>query len=63
MKEEGEEDEEEENEEPLSLEWPDSRQKQAIYLFLLPIVFPLWLTIPDVRRQVRASSCVSCCPS
>ncbi|XP_021028820.1 sodium/potassium/calcium exchanger 1 isoform X4 [Mus caroli] len=50
--EEEEEEEEEEDEEPLSLEWPDSRQKQAIYLFLLPIVFPLWLTIPDVRRQV-----------
>ncbi|XP_054572094.1 sodium/potassium/calcium exchanger 1 isoform X4 [Eptesicus fuscus] len=45
-----EEDEEEENEEPLSLEWPETRQKQAIYLFLLPIVFPLWLTVPDVRR-------------
>ncbi|XP_036049722.1 sodium/potassium/calcium exchanger 1 isoform X2 [Onychomys torridus] len=46
-----EEEEEEESEEPLSLEWPESRQKQAIYLFLLPIVFPLWLTVPDVRRQ------------
>ncbi|XP_027267161.1 sodium/potassium/calcium exchanger 1 isoform X10 [Cricetulus griseus] len=50
--EEEEEEDEEENEEPLSLEWPESRQKQAIYLFLLPIVFPLWLTVPDVRRQV-----------
>ncbi|CAO2634609.1 Sodium/potassium/calcium exchanger 1 [Lemmus lemmus] len=49
--EEEDEEEEEENEEPLSLEWPKSRQKQAIYLFLLPIVFPLWLTVPDVRRQ------------
>uniref|UniRef100_A0A6I8NKH4 Sodium/potassium/calcium exchanger 1 n=1 Tax=Ornithorhynchus anatinus TaxID=9258 RepID=A0A6I8NKH4_ORNAN len=48
--EEGEEDEEEENEEPLSLEWPETRRKRAIYLFLLPIVFPLWLTVPDVRR-------------
>nr|XP_055176102.1 sodium/potassium/calcium exchanger 1 isoform X4 [Nyctereutes procyonoides] len=51
--EEGEEEDEEEeeaNEEPLSLEWPETRQKQAIYLFLLPIVFPLWLTVPDVRR-------------
>ncbi|ELK05316.1 Sodium/potassium/calcium exchanger 1 [Pteropus alecto] len=47
-----EEEEEEENEEPLSLEWPETRQKQAIYLFLLPIVFPLWLTVPDVRRLV-----------
>ncbi|XP_035273790.1 sodium/potassium/calcium exchanger 1-like isoform X1 [Anguilla anguilla] len=45
-----EEEEEGENEEPLSLEWPDSRRKQATYLFLLPIVFPLWLTIPDVRN-------------
>ncbi|XP_053449928.1 sodium/potassium/calcium exchanger 1 isoform X4 [Nycticebus coucang] len=48
------EDEDEEeggNEEPLSLDWPETRQKQAIYLFLLPIVFPLWLTVPDVRRQ------------
>ncbi|XP_061102950.1 sodium/potassium/calcium exchanger 1-like [Conger conger] len=45
-----EEEEEEESEEPLSLEWPDSCRKQATYLFLLPIVFPLWLTIPDVRN-------------
>ncbi|XP_032106906.1 sodium/potassium/calcium exchanger 1 isoform X4 [Sapajus apella] len=45
-----EQEEEEENEEPLSLDWPETRQKQAIYLFLLPIVFPLWLTVPDVRR-------------
>uniref|UniRef100_F6VVA1 Sodium/potassium/calcium exchanger 1 n=1 Tax=Monodelphis domestica TaxID=13616 RepID=F6VVA1_MONDO len=37
-------------EEPLSLEWPETRSKQAIYLFLLPIVFPLWLTVPDVRK-------------
>ncbi|XP_069384550.1 sodium/potassium/calcium exchanger 1 [Paralichthys olivaceus] len=44
--------EEDENEdEPLSLEWPDTRHKQATYLFLLPIVFPLWLTVPDVRNQ------------
>ncbi|XP_068059649.1 sodium/potassium/calcium exchanger 1-like isoform X3 [Anomalospiza imberbis] len=40
-----------ENDEPLSLEWPDSRTKQAIYLFLFPIVFPLWSTLPDVRNS------------
>ncbi|XP_030621702.1 sodium/potassium/calcium exchanger 1 [Chanos chanos] len=45
-----EENELEENDEPLSLEWPDTRRKQATYLFLLPIVFPLWLTVPDVRN-------------
>ncbi|NWW56416.1 NCKX1 protein, partial [Ifrita kowaldi] len=39
-----------ENDEPLSLEWPESRMKQAIYLFLFPIVFPLWSTLPDVRN-------------
>lgn len=51
--EEGEEEEEEEEiEEPLSLEWPDTPRKQATYLFLLPIVFPLWLTVPDVRNPV-----------
>ncbi|KAG8575012.1 hypothetical protein GDO81_009412 [Engystomops pustulosus] len=43
------EEEEEEPDEPLSLEWPDTKRKQITYLFLLPIVFPLWLTVPDVR--------------
>ncbi|XP_014897279.1 sodium/potassium/calcium exchanger 1-like isoform X4 [Poecilia latipinna] len=45
-----EEEEKEEESEPLSLEWPDRPRKQATYLFLLPIVFPLWLTLPDVRN-------------
>uniref|UniRef100_A0A8C9N6M9 Sodium/potassium/calcium exchanger 1 n=1 Tax=Serinus canaria TaxID=9135 RepID=A0A8C9N6M9_SERCA len=43
--------EDDENDEPLSLEWPESRTKQAIYLFLFPIVFPLWSTLPDVRNS------------
>ncbi|XP_028435026.1 sodium/potassium/calcium exchanger 1 [Perca flavescens] len=42
--------EEEEENKPLSLEWPETRRKQATYLLLLPIVFPLWLTLPDVRN-------------
>ncbi|XP_067358260.1 sodium/potassium/calcium exchanger 1 [Channa argus] len=46
-----EEEEVEKEDEPLSLEWPDTLRKQATYLFLLPIVFPLWLTVPDVRNQ------------
>nr|XP_057930862.1 sodium/potassium/calcium exchanger 1 isoform X2 [Doryrhamphus excisus] len=46
------EDERDENEEePLSLEWPDTPRKQITFLLLLPIVFPLWLTVPDVRKQ------------
>ncbi|KAM4618237.1 sodium/potassium/calcium exchanger 1 [Polymixia lowei] len=44
--------EEEEIDEPLSLAWPDTPRKQATYLFLLPIVFPLWLTVPDVRNPL-----------
>ncbi|MGH0187021.1 UNVERIFIED_CONTAM: hypothetical protein FKN15_023461 [Acipenser sinensis] len=47
------EEDEEENDKPLSLEWPDTRRKQATYLFLLPIVFPLWLTVPDVRSATQ----------
>ncbi|NWS69218.1 NCKX1 protein, partial [Crotophaga sulcirostris] len=43
-------DDDEENDQPLSLEWPETRKKQAIYLFLFPIVFPLWSTLPDVRN-------------
>ncbi|KAJ0069840.1 hypothetical protein NL108_015067, partial [Boleophthalmus pectinirostris] len=50
-----EEEEEGEEEEPLSLEWPDTRRKQVTYLLLLPIVLPLWLTVPDVRNQVKES--------
>ncbi|MEQ2299485.1 hypothetical protein AMECASPLE_015639 [Ameca splendens] len=46
---EGEEDEDESQ--PLSLAWPDTPRKQFTYLFILPIVFPLWLTLPDVRRE------------
>lgn len=52
--EEEEKDEDEEKEdEPLSLDWPDTPRKQATYLFLLPVIFPLWLTVPDVRNQVK----------
>ncbi|XP_077569109.1 sodium/potassium/calcium exchanger 1-like [Stigmatopora nigra] len=46
----GEEEEEAEENEPLSLDWPASRRKQLTYLLLLPVVFPLWLTLPDVRN-------------
>ncbi|KAM4553438.1 sodium/potassium/calcium exchanger 1-like [Fundulus diaphanus] len=48
---ENEDEDKEEQDDPLSLEWPDTPRKQATYLFLLPIVFPLWLTVPDVRNQ------------
>lgn len=47
---------EEEEKEPLSLEWPDTPRKQATYLFLLPIILPLWFTLPDVRNVVSAET-------
>ncbi|CAG5928867.1 unnamed protein product [Menidia menidia] len=46
----GEDDDDDENQ-PLSLAWPDTPRKQITYLVILPIVFPLWLTLPDVRRE------------
>lgn len=45
--------EKEKQDPPLSLKWPDTQCKQAVFLFLLPITFPLWLTLPDVRNQVK----------
>ncbi|KTG47707.1 hypothetical protein cypCar_00041211 [Cyprinus carpio] len=42
--------EEDASQKPEAQKWPETRRKQATYLFLLPIVFPLWLTVPDVRN-------------
>lgn len=44
--------EQEGKDKPLSLKWPETRCQQAVFLFLLPITFPLWLTLPDVRNLV-----------
>ncbi|XP_031693660.1 sodium/potassium/calcium exchanger 2-like [Oncorhynchus kisutch] len=43
--------EEEDEDAPLSLEWPETNRKRITYLLILPIVFPLWLSLPDVRRE------------
>uniref|UniRef100_A0A674CTD9 Solute carrier family 24 member 2 n=1 Tax=Salmo trutta TaxID=8032 RepID=A0A674CTD9_SALTR len=45
------EEEEEDEDTPLSLEWPGTTRKRITYLLILPIVFPLWLSLPDVRRE------------
>ncbi|KAM3589950.1 uncharacterized protein V6R79_000419 [Siganus canaliculatus] len=42
---------EEEEDQPLSLSWPESNRKRFTYLLIIPIVLPLWLTLPDVRKQ------------
>nr|XP_034996891.1 sodium/potassium/calcium exchanger 2 isoform X2 [Zootoca vivipara] len=46
----GAEEEEDDEDQPLSLAWPDTPRKQLTYLAILPIVFPLWATLPDVRN-------------
>lgn len=38
--------------EPLDLSWPNLWHKRISYILLAPIIFPLWLTLPDVRRPV-----------
>ena len=43
---------EEEEDQPLSLSWPESNRKRFTYLLIIPIVLPLWLTLPDVRKTV-----------
>ncbi|KAF6216088.1 hypothetical protein GE061_000426 [Apolygus lucorum] len=35
--------------EPLDMGWPDTARKRITYLLVAPIVFPLWLTLPDAR--------------
>ncbi|XP_035516361.1 sodium/potassium/calcium exchanger 2 isoform X1 [Morone saxatilis] len=46
--------EEEDEDQPLSLAWPDTLRKQITYLLILPIILPLWLSLPDVRRETSA---------
>ncbi|XP_051876135.1 sodium/potassium/calcium exchanger 2-like isoform X1 [Pristis pectinata] len=41
----------EDEDQPLSLAWPDTTQKKIIYLIILPIILPLWITLPDVRKK------------
>ncbi|KAL2781557.1 sodium/potassium/calcium exchanger 2 isoform 2 [Daubentonia madagascariensis] len=40
----------EEEDQPLSLAWPSNTRKQVTFLIVFPIVFPLWITLPDVRK-------------
>ena len=47
---------EEDEDQPLSLSWPETNRKRLTYLIIMPIVFPLWLTLPDVRKTVSAAA-------
>lgn len=41
---------------PLDLSWPEGTRKQLTYLFLAPILWPLWLTLPDTRTPQGKST-------
>ncbi|XP_038211464.1 sodium/potassium/calcium exchanger Nckx30C isoform X3 [Zerene cesonia] len=34
---------------PLDMSWPSGFRKRITYLLVAPIVFPLWITLPDTR--------------
>ncbi|XP_050401178.2 sodium/potassium/calcium exchanger 2 [Patella vulgata] len=42
----------EEVEEPMDLSWPETCRERFVYVLVAPIVFLLWITLPDVRRPV-----------
>lgn len=35
------------------MSWPRTGKQRIWYLLVAPIVFPLWLTLPDTRRQSK----------
>lgn len=43
----------EEPPEALDMSWPRTGKQRIWYLLVAPIVFPLWLTLPDTRRQSK----------
>lgn len=40
---------EDEPPEAMDVSWPSGFRKRITYVLLAPIVFPLWLTLPDTR--------------
>ncbi|KAH1007549.1 hypothetical protein HUJ04_004769 [Dendroctonus ponderosae] len=40
----------------MNMSWPDDPRKRLTYVLLAPIVFPLWLTLPDTRAPRAAYS-------
>ena len=34
---------------PIDLSWPDTTRKRITYVIVAPLIFPLWLTLPDTR--------------
>ncbi|XP_062516901.1 sodium/potassium/calcium exchanger 2-like [Corticium candelabrum] len=40
-----------EDEEPLDVRWPKTFRRRVMYILLVPIVLPLYFTLPDVRHE------------
>uniref|UniRef100_F1L5L3 Sodium/potassium/calcium exchanger 2 n=1 Tax=Ascaris suum TaxID=6253 RepID=F1L5L3_ASCSU len=51
----------EEEEKPLDMTWPEEWHRQVVFLLLSPILFPLWVTLPDVRNQVQIFTYLNLC--
>ena len=45
----------EEENEPLDIRWPQGCRRRITYVLVAPLIFPLWITIPDVRRPVSVN--------
>ncbi|XP_064608721.1 sodium/potassium/calcium exchanger 2-like [Liolophura sinensis] len=43
----------EDESEPLDLSWPPLWKQRITYVLVIPLVFLLWLTLPDVRRPEK----------
>lgn len=41
---------EDDDNQPLDLSWPDSCRERVTYILFLPIIIPLWVTLPDPRK-------------
>lgn len=39
----------EEPPEALNMAWPSTARKRLTYVLVAPLLFPLWLTLPDTR--------------
>ena len=39
----------------FSLAWPETWRERITYLIILPIIIPLWLTLPDTRKPSGAA--------
>jgi len=36
---------------PLDMSWPESVRERITYVLVLPLILPLWLTLPDTRKE------------